>query len=308
MNKELANIYVNSIYSSMQTNFNEIKVSEKNEEKEYSDKLFSDDCYIRLAMSLPNIRKLYSNIRNELSKYSLLRMEKTNSFDNFYFKKKLVLRIRVYYDHLLMMFMVDKKKVAFHDYSNLHEYLGSSFLPTNVYCDITEKNIDLYKYLLSMVIKKYKLVRIKKRVSTYNQNKEVIDYEKEVNLNSQEIMELLGYKELVREKTTHKEASSLPDGLSYNCVALIPGKVYKRINEHVITVGECSHAFKEKYPVTLEFLKDIGLAKEESNYLKVVETGGCKCSINVVANEYTLDAIKMLLITGGNLYKIVSKD
>ena len=50
------------------------------------------------------------------------------------------------------------------------------------------------------------------------------------------------------------------------------------------------------------------LAEADCNYLKVIETGGCKYPIDVIANEFSIEASKMLLITGGNLYRIVSKE
>ena len=308
MNKIIQDYYVNSIFMNEKTDFNIIQKEYNKEKNDYSDSLFSPNTLLRLAIALPKTRKLYSDIRNELDRYSLLRLEKTDSFDNYYYKKKLILRIRVYYDHLLMMFFVNKKKIAFSDYSNLHEYLGEFFLPTNIYSEIDNKNIDLYKYLFSFLVKKYKLVRIKKKQKTFNIDKPYFDYLKDINLKSQDIIDMLGYSSYIIDKTTHREAKSLPDSLAFNAIVPIEDKVYKREVSHTITVGELSVGFKEKYTITLDLLKKVGLAEADCNYLKVIETGGCKYPIDVIANEFSIEASKMLLITGGNLYRIVSKE
>ena len=91
MNKIIQDYYVNSIFMNEKTDFNIIQKEYNKEKNDYSDSLFSPNTLLRLAIALPKTRKLYSDIRNELDRYSLLRLEKTDSFDNYYYKKKLIL-------------------------------------------------------------------------------------------------------------------------------------------------------------------------------------------------------------------------
>ena len=306
-NNNILLFYSNNIYNEEIVDFSKINKDTKESLKEFTDERFSDDALIRLSLSLPSAKKLYSTIRNELNRYSLLTLKKTNSFDNYYYKRKLVMRIRVYYDFLLIMFNLDKKNVAFEDYSTLKEYTFDDFKETRVYTEFKENNMFLYKYLFGLIVKKYKLIRTNKKGSTFNINNEVIDYEEGLLKNSQEFLEKLGFKDKILPKATLKESSVLPDKIAMNAVMPVVGKIYKRPVVHEITAGECSVAFKDKYTITLDLIKKVGLALEKVNYLKVVETGGVKCPMEIVANEYTLNAIKLILITGGNLFKKIGR-
>ena len=151
-----------------------------------------------------------------------------------------------------------------------------------------------------MLASKYKLKETGKTTD--------IDYTVDLQSDSQELLKLLGYEDLVVERSNAKMGDVLPNNVAKNTQILItnPDKVSgaKEINE--ITVGEISAAFGSKYEVTLPLLKMVGLAPESANYLKVLAKGECKTKVSVRANDYDLLAIKMIVITGGNAVKYVN--
>ena len=194
---------------------------------------------------------------------------------------------------------------------------------------LDSKELDaLYKYSIDEITddKKYKNISMMMRVSnkeTFNQLLEVfnvfvkkyklplkkefssINYVDDISSNSQEILQLLGYQDLLSKTATIKTCENIPDNVAKNCQILVTktNNVATPRVVHEVTIGELSAAFKDKYEITLELLKEVGIASKKSNYLRVIAKGDCRYKLTVFADDYDLQSLKMIVMTGGNVTK-----
>ena len=73
-----------------------------------------------------------------------------------------------------------------------------------------------------------------------------------------------------------------------------------------ISVGELSDAFEVGDRVDINSLKDKGLIPKDAGQIKVVGGGKIDKSLTVYANDFTLSAIKMIALSGGQAIKSVT--
>ena len=73
-----------------------------------------------------------------------------------------------------------------------------------------------------------------------------------------------------------------------------------------ISVGELSDAFEVGDKVDINSLKDKGLIPKDVGQIKVVGGGKIDKSLTVYANDFTLSAIKMIALSGGQAIKSVT--
>ena len=164
----------------------------------------------------------------------------------------------------------------------------------------SDRSYKYFQEILEKLVKKYKL---KDDGKEYN-----VNYINDLQANTQEIIGLLGYEDLITKKANLVSCDVLPNNVAKNAQVLVTNH-YKDREERVIyevTVGELSAAFKNKYDITLDLLKKVGLAPSEANYLRVIAKGECHYPLRVTANDYELLALKLIIITGGNVIKYVN--
>lgn len=73
-----------------------------------------------------------------------------------------------------------------------------------------------------------------------------------------------------------------------------------------ISVGELSDAFEAGDRVDINSLKDKGLVPKDAGQIKVVGGGRIDKSLTVYANDFTLSAVKMIALSGGQAIKAVT--
>ena len=261
--------------------------------------LYSDKMLLRLKMSLDRIKKYYSDFRNEMNKYDKITFRSTNNGDTYLYKNKVVLKVTVFARALKIYFALDPKEFdqKYHliDMKDTKKY-------ENIPLMIRVGSDRSYKYLLEILesfVKKFKLPL--KKVATN------VDYEKDLISNTQEIIKLLGYDDILLKMATLNTCEAMPNNVAKNAQVLVTNvnKTKGPRVVHEVTIGELSAAFKDKYQITLKLLQDVGLASSDANYLRVIAKGECRCKLSVYANDYDLQALKMIAITGGNIVKYI---
>ena len=70
-----------------------------------------------------------------------------------------------------------------------------------------------------------------------------------------------------------------------------------------ISVGELSEAFGEGETVDVNSLKEKGIVSPEVAYIKIISGGKIDKSLTVFANDFTLSAVKMIALSGGQAIK-----
>lgn len=159
-----------------------------------------------------------------------------------------------------------------------------------------------YKYLIELI----DLLAAKHKIKDAGKQTN-IDYAHDLESNTQELLKLLGYEDLVVSKANVRSCDVLPNSVARNAQILLsnPYKVKGPKEVYEVTIGELSVAFKSKYEVSLPLLKMVGMAPESATSLKVIAKGECRYPLSVRANDYDLLALKMIIITGGNVVKFI---
>ncbi len=80
-------------------------------------------------------------------------------------------------------------------------------------------------------------------------------------------------------------------------------KSYSR--KEIINIDTLSSNFNSGDTVNLDTLKEKGLIPKKTDYIKVLARGTLDKHLTVEANEYSADAIKMIVLTGGKVIKDV---
>lgn len=80
-------------------------------------------------------------------------------------------------------------------------------------------------------------------------------------------------------------------------------KSYSR--KEIINIDTLSSNFNSGDTVNLDTLKEKGLIPKKTDYIKVLARGTLDKHLTVEANEYSADAIKMIVLTGGKVIRDV---
>ena len=115
-------------------------------------------------------------------------------------------------------------------------------------------------------------------------------------------------KDLIKESVTVEEAKEvLEDAQLKELVATTrqhPKYKSAKKEKYIINVDVISDNFKNGEVVDLESLKAKGLLPRKCNYFKVLARGILNKSLEVIANDFSNDAIKMILVAGGKVVQI----
>lgn len=84
------------------------------------------------------------------------------------------------------------------------------------------------------------------------------------------------------------------------------GTEKKRYNKKaIVNVDTLSDNFRGGSKVTIKSLTEKGLVPKGTDYIKILARGTLKKRLKVEANDYSADAIKMIILTGGTVKKII---
>ena len=115
-------------------------------------------------------------------------------------------------------------------------------------------------------------------------------------------------QDLIKESVTVEEAKeALEDSQLKELVATTkqhPKYKAAKKEKYIINVDIISENFNNGEVVDLDSLKAKGLLPKKCNYFKVLARGILNKSLEVIANDFSSDAIKMILVTGGKVVQI----
>ena len=74
----------------------------------------------------------------------------------------------------------------------------------------------------------------------------------------------------------------------------------------IINVDTLSESFTDGERVDINILKSKGLLSDNTAYLKVLARGSIDKPLSVYANDFSLSAVKMIALTGGEAVKVVT--
>lgn len=122
--------------------------------------------------------------------------------------------------------------------------------------------------------------------------------------------ELKQKQQELHEKMRETVAASEVDSILEDevAVALIIKKseavVAAKKEKAIINIDTISDNFEANETVNLESLKAKKMITQKTNYIKVLARGNLNKPLTVEANEFSIEAVKMILLTGGEAIKI----
>ena len=270
------------------------------EDKEEDEALqgYNKKVLLKLKVASDRTQKYYSDLRNELRCYKALRFKSNNTGDTYAYKGKVVFKVTIFPKALKVYYALDPKKFDVKKYH--HKDAKDIKKYENIPLLFRIGSDRSYKYALEI------LKELAKKLKIARTNAKPFDYMADFNTTSKALLIENGGEELLRASCTKDHSNVISDSLAKKCMML---RVRKPIEgEKVvaeISIGELSAAFKTSYKIDIDLLKKVGLVNKDANYLKVTAMNNCYKAISISADEYEPEVIRMVVVTGGNIIKLV---
>lgn len=110
------------------------------------------------------------------------------------------------------------------------------------------------------------------------------------------------------EKATHISAAEAAASSDEIAAALVVSDEYSvGKNKCIVNIDRISENYKDGDTVTVENLRAKGLIPKKADYVKVLARGTLDKALTVKVQEYSADAVKMIVLVGGTAIKIKVK-
>lgn len=272
--------------------------NEEDKEEDEAVQGYNKKVLLKLKTASDRTQKYYSDLRNELRCYKALKFKSNNTGDTYAYKGKVVFKVTIFPKALKVYYALDPakfdvKKYHHKDAKDIKKYETIPLL-FRIGSDRS------YKYALEI------LKELAKKLKISRTNVKEFDFMGDFNTTSKALLIENGGEELLRSSCTKDHSDVISDSLAKKCMML---RVRKPIEgEKVvaeISIGELSAAFKTSYNIDIDLLKKVGLVNKNANYLKVTAMNNCYKAITISADEFEPEVIRMVVVTGGNITKLV---
>ena len=263
----------------------------------------------KLCLAEDDLKRNYNIIKNAIMKYAKVRSRISASYESFRKGRKLLVRFNILGKTLRVYLALDP-----------NEY------PVTVYHQRDEGSKKKYELVPMMLrVRSPRSVRnavklidelMEKEGILLAKNYEEVDYAKEFKYDSNALLIKDGLKKLVREEIDEAHADELSDDEALRVVVTKEveevGPQEKQVasnkknNKAIVNVDQINQVFDYNEYVTLEKLKEKGLVNKKTNYVKVLSRGVINKPMTIEANEFSLKAVKMIVLTGGSVVRLVS--
>ena len=263
----------------------------------------------KLCLAEDDLKRNYNIIKNAILKYEKVRSRISASYESFRRGRKLLVRFNILGKTLRVYLALDP-----------NEY------PVTVYHQRNEGDKRKYE-LVPMMLRVRSPRSVKNAVKLIDElmekegialakNYEEVDYAKEFKYDSNALLIKDGFKNLVREEIDEAHADDLSDDEAMRVVVTkeVEEEVTpkhktvaanKKNNKAIVNVDQINQVFDYDEYVTIEKLKEKGLVNKKTNYVKVLSRGVINKPMTIEANEFSLKAVKMIVLTGGSVVRLV---
>ena len=272
--------------------------NEEDKEEDAALQGYNKKVLLKLKIASDRTQRFYSDLRNELRSYKALKFKSNNTGDTYSYKGRVVFKVTIFPKALKVYYALkpqdfDVKKYHHKDVKDIKRYESIPLL----FRIASDRGYKYALEFLSALAKKLKVAKTKVKP---------FDYMPDFNTTSKALLIENGGENLLRSSCTKDHSDIISDGLAKKCMMLRvrkPIEGEKNIAE--ISIGELSAAFKTSYKIDIDLLKKVGLVKKDANYLKVTAMNNCYKAISISADEYEPEVIRMVVVTGGNITRLV---
>ena len=255
---------------------------------------------MRLRVADDDIKKFYSNIKNELLSYGI-HDRISRHRENFNQGRINICRMVINGKTLKVYLAVDPESIdkRYFHHTDVGHRKGLIELPTmiNVRSKVAaRKVIELITLMMeSLVISK----------KPY----EPQDFAKELTLDGYTTIECKGYDYLVEKSMTLDKAKEYPDNFAAQLVEMVEDNQYQeRFIKTTLTIDDLLKNFKDGDVVDIDKVRELGIGPANSNFLSIKESAKINKKLKVYANEFTPDAVKMICLSGGETFLVVQPE
>lgn len=278
------------------------------------DVMYNRSFKAKVIQSSDDVKRYYSELKNELLSYKGMKARLSWDKESFNIGRKYYARMSIKGKTLMLYLALDPNEyldtkylvedssevAKYEDVPTLYRIKGERRLKyakeliAIMMQEVVKNEIEpvdyCYPYEETDALIEQKLIKVKQVVTKGTVIKERVDVvEAKSMMNDEEAKEAIEIKETVVEEN-NDEVKEVK--------APIKGK------KAIINIDELSRNFKANDVVTLEALKAKKLVNNNVGFIKVLARGYIDKPLVVEANDYSLDAVKMITITGGKAIQI----
>ncbi len=282
-------------------------VDENNKKLIINKRLYTN----KLCLANDDLKHNYNVIKNAILKYSKVRSRISSNYESFRRGRKLLVRFNVLGKTLRVYLALDPNEYPITVYHQRNEGSKNKYQLVPMMLRVrSPRSVRNAVRLIDELMEKEGLKLVKNFVE--------VDYAKEFKYDSNALLIKDGYKKLVRDEIDEAHADELSDAEAMKVVVnkeieevIEPQQkvvaTNAKINKSIVNVDQINQVFEYDEYVTLEKLKEKGLVNKKTNYIKVLSRGVINKPMTIEANEFSLKAVKMIVLTGGSVVKLVSK-
>lgn len=247
-------------------------------------------------------KAIYEELVNHLLQYKNVTRSLTNRADNFKSKGSLLAKITLTGKTLKLYLPLDAK---LYDYDKYHQLITEKNGYEEVPFTIKVKSNRGLKYAKELIDEAMaqKGVERKKKAGEKKSFKELILLQKGSLLIKAKKTDML------RSRVDSQDANAkLTDSEAQELVRIKYVPVSDEVKKTAfVGLDKIEELYNDCDMVNIKTLRKRGLVKEEHNRVKIIGGGTLTKSLKVYAEEYSLTAIKMIVLLGGKVVKLVEE-
>lgn len=254
----------------------------------------------KLRLSSDKIKGFYTDIKNEFFSYGVKsRISKTK--ENFNFSRDNIARLVMRGKTLKLYIALDPTELdnKYFHHKDMSAKKTYAHIPTVIPIK-SALAVTKTKMLIEMLAEKLALKK-KPRYKTK-------DFSEELSPQGLTYTDKKGYGHLVRASVELQDVNEYPDELAtlLTQVAKVDSNT-TRFVKTAVTVGDLAKMFDDGSMVSIEKVKALGVGSKNANWLTVEADGVLDKKLRVYARELAADAVKMIVLAGGEAYRIENK-
>lgn len=256
---------------------------------------------IKLRIADDETKKMYSEIKNELLSYGLhARISRYR--ENFNKKRHQIARFVINGKTLKCYLGIDPKTLdeKYYHHKDVSMKKGTTDLPTciNVKSKIAVRKI---KELIAIITEQFVILK-KKRYTEH-------DFASDLTTKGFSKLELKGYDYMRKDSFSRQEANDLPEFFAEPYINNVKIEPDDSIQEKfIVSLKTLSDNFESYTKIGLDELKKLGLAPANSNYLSIKASDLLEKALIIYCNDITPTAAKMVVFSGGIIFRYTSND
>ena len=255
---------------------------------------------MRLRVADEDIKKFYSDIKNELLSYGV-HDRISRHRENFNQGRINICRMVINGKTLKVYLAVDPESIdkRYFHHTDVGHRKGLVELPTmiNVRSKVSARKV---KELITLMME---ILVISKKEYTPE------DFAAQLTVDGYTTVECKGYDYLVQKSVTLDSVKEYPDNFAAQLIEMVEDNEYQeRFIKTNLSIDDLAKNFKSGDVIDIDKVRELGLGPANSNFLSITEGKKLDKKFKVYANEFTPNAVKMICLSGGEAFLVVQPE